>query len=75
MKKLAQTEPTRKTIMERAREVNIKDPAAFSRQQVSELDKTAKNSQAKRKQCIAQVESDNQEIAHIEAQIARIKSR
>jgi hypothetical protein len=77
MKKSTSTKelPKRRTILEQAGDIKIRDPAAFSRHQVSELDKTAKNSMLKRKICQDQIESDTREIEHIDAQIARIKVR
>ena len=65
----------RKTIMQQASEPNVRDPAGHAKHQVSELDKTAKNSQLKRKQCIQQIEDDKKECEHVEDQIARLKAR
>lgn len=61
--------------MQLASECKVKDPAAHARHQVSELDKTAKNSQMKRKQCINQIEADEKEVQHIEEQIERLRVR
>jgi hypothetical protein len=52
-----------------------RDPAAHAKHQVSELDKTAKKSQAQRKKCNDNIEADTKEIHHLEEQIARIKLR
>ncbi len=65
----------RKTIMEKASEPNVRDPAAHAKNQVSELDKTAKASQLKRKHCIQSIEDDKRERDHVEDQIARLKLR
>ena len=56
-------------------ETKIADPASHAKKQVSELDKTAKRSIAKRKFITEQLENDEKEIHHIDAQIARINER
>ena len=56
-------------------ETKIADPAAHAKKQVAELDKTAKRSIAKRKFITEQLEKDEKEIHHIDAQIARINER
>lgn len=65
----------RKTLLEIAGEPNVRDPAAHARHQVAELDKTAKNSQAKRKHCIDQIEADKKEVEHLDHQIERLRMR
>lgn len=65
----------RKTLVEQAGEVQVRDPAAHARKAVSELDKTAKNSLLKRKACKTQLEEDSKELHHVEEQIARIRLR
>ena len=67
--------PPRKSLIERASEVTVRDPAAHARKAVSELDKTAKNSMAKRKGCKDQLAADEKELHHLDDQIARIKVR
>lgn len=61
----------RKTLIQLTSETQVRDPAAHAKLQVSELDKTAKRSQAKRKECNEAIEADNKELLHIEEQIRR----
>eukprot|EP01036_Dinobryon_divergens_P026821 gene26821-35511_t len=65
----------RKTLVELAGEANVKDPAAHAKHQVSELDKTAKRSQLRRKQCQESIEADQKEIAQLEEQINMLRIR
>ena len=55
--------------------VGVRDPAAHAKRQVSELDKTAQRSLAKRKNCTDQLDADTKELQHINDQIERIKTR
>lgn len=73
--KMIKGEKSRKTLVQLQSECGVKDPAHQAKLAVSELDKTAKNSQAKRKKCIDQIDSDQHEIDHIDHQIAQIKER
>lgn len=75
MKKAAETEGRRKTLVDRQNETQIADPAAHAKKQVSELDKTAKRSLDKRKKCTENIEKDKKELAHIESQINRINTK
>jgi hypothetical protein len=68
-------ETKRKTLLEKASEVNIRDPAQHTKRQVGELDKQANGSMIKRKLRLEQIDSDSKEIAFIDEEIARIKSR
>jgi phage terminase large subunit len=65
----------RKTIMEQASVPNVRDPAAHAKHQVSELDKTAKASQLKRKHCLQSIEDDKKELEHTEDQLQRLHQR
>jgi vacuolar-type H+-ATPase subunit I/STV1 len=65
----------RRTIMQLASVPNVRDPAAHAKHQVSELDKTAKASQLKRKQCLQAIDDDKKELEHVEDQIARLMQR
>lgn len=65
----------RKTLMQRVAEVQVRDPSEHAKRQVSELDKTAKNSAAKRKACEDQMEADQKELALIQEQLDFIHSR
>lgn len=65
----------RKTLMQRVAEVQVRDPSEHAKRQVSELDKTAKHSAAKRKACEDQMEADRKELAQIQDQIDFIHSR
>ena len=65
----------RRTLLQRASEVHVKDPGAHARHCVSELDKTAKKSALKRKQCNDQITEDLNQISHIDEQIARLNER
>ena len=75
MKSKSLSETKRKTLVQLAGETTVRDPAAHAKHQVEELDKTAKHSQAKRKKCNDQIESDIKEIAKLEEQIAMLKVR
>lgn len=76
MSKTKGSEPkVRKTLMELASETTVRDPASHARHQVSELDKTAKRSQAQRKKCNDQIEADNKEIAKLTEQISRLRKK
>ena len=66
------TNKPRKTLLQLQSEVTVKDPSAHAKKQVSELDKTAKRSLAKRKACNEQLASDKAEISYLEHQIAQI---
>lgn len=66
---------TRRTLLQRAGEVNVKDPGAHARHCVSELDKTAKKSALKRKQCNDQIAQDLKDISHVEEQLLRLNER
>ena len=68
-------ETKRKTLIEQASVINIRDPASHTKRQVGELDKQAKGSMMKRKFRLEQIDSDSKEIAHIDDEIGRIKSR
>ena len=65
----------RKTLVEQASEVHIRDPAQHTRHQVSELDKQAKGSMMKRKFRLEQIDADNKEIAHINEEIRSLRVR
>jgi hypothetical protein len=65
----------RKTLMQRVAEVQVRDPSEHAKRQVSELDKTAKHSAAKRKAYVDQMEADRKELAQIQDQIDFIHSR
>lgn len=65
----------RKTLVQQAGVVVIKDPEAHTRHQVSELDKQAKSSTTKKKAKLDEIESDNKKIAQINDQIRQIKMR
>ena len=65
----------RKTLMQRVAEVQVRDPSEHAKRQVSELDKTAKHSAAKRKAALDQMEADNKELALIQEQLDFIHSR
>lgn len=67
--------PTRKTLMQLQSETTVRDPAAHAKNQITELDKTAKRSLDKRSKCTLQIEQDSKELAQIEEQIQRIKHR
>ena len=63
----------RKTLVEQAGEINIRDPAQHTRHQVNELDKQAKSSMMKRKSRLEQIDVDNKEIAHINDEIRSLR--
>ena len=65
----------RKSLVERAGEVKVKDPSSHAKRSVEELDKTAKKSLAKRKLCDEQLEADQKELHLIEEQIKNIRLR
>ena len=65
----------RKSLIQLQRETTVRDPAAHAKHQVTELDKTAKRSLEKRRQCTEQIEADKKELAHIEEQIHNIRIR
>ena len=67
--------PARKTLMQLQSETTVRDPAAHAKNQITELDKTAKRSLDKRSKCTLQIEEDTKELAQIEEQIQRIKHR
>lgn len=67
--------PPRKTLMQMQAETTVRDPAAHAKNQITELDKTAKRSLDKRNKCTLQLEQDTKELAQIEEQIQRIKTR
>ena len=65
----------RKTLIDRVKETTVRDPAAHARLQVTELDKTAQRSAARRKACNDQIDSDNKEISKIDDQLALLRLR
>ncbi len=65
----------RKTLLQMQTETKVRDPSSHAKLQMSELDKSAKKSALKRKQCDDQIESDIKEIHHIDDQIERINTR
>ncbi len=65
----------RKTLLQMQAETKVRDPSAHAKLQMSELDKSAKKSAAKRKACDDLIEADTKEIHHIEEQISRINVR
>jgi hypothetical protein len=65
----------RRTLLERASEVHIRDPAQHTRHQVAELDKQAKSSIMRKKLQLDQIEADTKEIAFIDDEIKRIHER
>ena len=67
--------PERKTLLQLQTETKVRDPAAHSKLQVTELDKTAKRSQLKRKECKELIESDAIAIIQLEEQIQMLKQR
>ncbi len=69
------TKKERKSLVQLAAETKVRDPAAHAKNQVSELDKTAKRSMAKRKAAKEQIEADTKEIAALEVQIAELRSK
>lgn len=73
-KRLKNTAP-RKSLVQQQSETTVRDPAAHAKNQITELDKTAQRSLAKRKSCTEQVEADKKELAHVEEQIRSIKLR
>lgn len=75
MEKGAKASPKRKTLVELQSETTVRDPAAHSKHQITELDKTAQRSLAKRKACAEQIEADKKELLHIEEQIHSIQQR
>ena len=74
-KKSGKKSAPRKTLVQQQAETTVRDPAAHAKNQITELDKTAQRSLAKRKKCTEQVEADKKELAHIEEQIRSIKLR
>lgn len=66
---------TRKTLMQLQAETTVRDPAAHAKNQITELDKTAKRSLDKRSKCTLQLEEDSKSLGQIEEQIQRIKLR
>ena len=66
---------SRKTLMQLQTETTVRDPAAHAKNQITELDKTAKRSLDKRSKCTLQIEEDTKALAQIEEQIQRIKHR
>ena len=71
----AETKKVRKTLLQLQTETQVRDPSNHAKHQMSELDKSAKKSALKRKQCEDQIESDIKEIHHIDDQIERINTR
>jgi len=67
--------PKKLTLVEQQSLVQVRDPSSHAKRQVSELDKTAKRSLAKRKACNDQIEADKKELEEINHQIERIKQR
>ena len=65
----------RKTLVQQAGIVIIKDPEAHTRHQVGELDKQAKSSITKKKAKLDEIDSDNKKIAQINDQIQQIRTR
>lgn len=65
----------RRTLVQRQSDVRIADPDAFARLQVAELDKQARSLMQKRKDVQRQLEEDEQELRHVEAQIRMIHER
>ena len=63
----------RKTLIQLTSETKIRDPGAFAKQQVLQLDKNAKNAETKRRLYEAQLQQDLDELAHVEAQIESIE--
>mmetsp|Transcript_26591 Transcript_26591/g.39512 ORF Transcript_26591/g.39512 Transcript_26591/m.39512 type:complete len:179 (+) Transcript_26591:82-618(+) len=74
-KKTKKGAPKRKTLVQLQSETTVRDPAAHAKNQITELDKTAQRSLAKRKSCTEQVEADSKELAHVESQIQSIRRR
>ena len=66
---------TRKTLVERASQVTIRDPEAHTRHQAAELDKSAKSSFASKKHRLDQIERDQKDMKFIDDEILRIKER
>jgi hypothetical protein len=62
----------RKTLVEMQTTYGVKDPSEHAKRQVTNLDKAASKSKAKKKFTLEQVESDRKEIAKIEEQLASI---
>eukprot|EP01037_Dinobryon_pediforme_P023588 gene23588-25082_t len=65
----------RKTLVELAGEAQVRDPAAHAKHQVSELDKTAKRSQLRRKECEDSIMADKKEIMQLDEQINMLRIR
>lgn len=66
---------TRKTLVQLQAETTVRDPAAHAKNQITELDKTAKRSLDKRTKCTLQLEEDSKSLGQIEEQIQRIRLR
>ena len=62
----------RMTLVQKQSTYGVKDPAEHAKRQVSELDKTAKKSQEKRKICNEQMNADKKELALLDEQIRAI---
>lgn len=65
----------RKSLLQLQAETKVRDPSAHAKLQMAELDKSAKKSALKRKQCDDQIEADTKEIHHLEEQMSRINVR
>lgn len=63
----------RKTLVERVSECTVKDPSEHAKRQVSELDKTAKASQLKRKLARESIDNNTKELVKLDEQIRSIK--
>lgn len=66
---------TRKTLLQLQAETKVRDPAVHAKNQVRELDKTAKRTLSKRRQCSEQIETDKKELQHVEEQLNLLRSR
>jgi hypothetical protein len=75
MESKGKSNPQRKTLVQRQAETTVRDPAAHSKHQITELDKTAQRSVAKRKACAEEIAIDKTELAHVEEQILSIQLR
>ena len=66
-------ERERKTLIQLTNETKTRDPGAFAKQQVLQLDKNAKNAETKRRMYQTQLQHDQDELSHLQAQIADIE--
>jgi chromosome segregation ATPase len=67
------TSKPRKTLMQLQGEVGVTDPSQHARRQVSELDKTAQRSLAKKKFTMDQMASDTKELKHLDKEINELR--